>query len=193
MAECPWGSGPEEPCNTAAADSRLRGPSGGAAGRASLCGVRPQERRLSSRILTLTSGPSLLLSVWTISSRTVGQSHNTKVSALKTQAVFKLWRHSHHSLSDMNFFHSRMENDSIPKPLLLKLNYSRLLIVLALFLSFEVKWEVAPSLTPVSSLLDTGREGDVLGKPNTSALLINLFYVWHSIQHIKINQVSTHN
>lgn len=93
-----------------------------------------------------------------------------KVSALKTQAVFKLWRHSHHSFSDINFFYSYMENDSIPKPLLLKLNYSRLLIVLALFLSFEVKREVAPSLTPVSSLLDTGREGDVLGKPNTSAL-----------------------
>lgn len=39
MAECPGGSGPEEPRNTAAGDSRLRGPGGGAAGRASLCGV----------------------------------------------------------------------------------------------------------------------------------------------------------
>lgn len=68
-----------------------------------------------------------------------------------------------------------MENDSIPKPLLLKLNHSALLIVLALLLSFEVKSEVAPSLTPVSSLLDPGQEGDVLGEAqNTSALYIKL-------------------
>lgn len=55
LAECSGGSGPEEPRNAAAADSGLRGPSGGAAGRAALCRVRPQERRLSSGILT--SGP----------------------------------------------------------------------------------------------------------------------------------------
>lgn len=77
-----------------------------------------------------------------------------RMPALKTQAVFKLRRHSHHSFSEMNFFYSNIKSDSIPKPLLLKLSYLALLIVLALFLSFEVKKEVAPSLTPVSSLLD---------------------------------------
>lgn len=39
MPECPGGSGPEEPCNAAAKDSRLCGPGCGAAGRASLCRV----------------------------------------------------------------------------------------------------------------------------------------------------------
>lgn len=39
MPECPGGSGPEEPCNAAAKDSRLGGPGCGAAGRASLCRV----------------------------------------------------------------------------------------------------------------------------------------------------------
>lgn len=44
-------------------------------------------------------------------------------------------------------------------------------IVLALFLSFEVKSEeVAPSLTPVSSLLDT--DWDVLRKPKNNLLYL---------------------
>lgn len=64
-AERPGGSCPEEPRDTAAADPRLGGPSSGATGRAPLCGVRPQEGRLSGRILTATSGPPLLLQVWT--------------------------------------------------------------------------------------------------------------------------------
>ena len=55
-AERPGGSGPEEPRDADAAGSGLRGAGGGAAGRASLRRVRPQERRLPSRILTATSG-----------------------------------------------------------------------------------------------------------------------------------------
>lgn len=79
------------------------------------------------------------LSAWSVSSKTLGQSQNTrKVSALKTQAVFKLQRHSHQSFYEMNFFYSNVENDSISIPLSLQLNDLALLITLALFLCFEV-------------------------------------------------------
>lgn len=60
MPECPGGSGPEEPCNAAAKDSRLGGPGCGAAGRASLCRVWPQERRLSCGILSIATISSQL-------------------------------------------------------------------------------------------------------------------------------------
>lgn len=124
IPECPGGSGPEEPRNRAAEDSRLCGPGRGASGRAPLCRVGSKERRVSSGILSVPSGSSLLLSVKMVSSKTLSQ---IKVPPLiKKVSVhwrfkFKLRRHSQHSFFEMNSFYSNRLTVSIP--LLLKLNY----------------------------------------------------------------------
>lgn len=137
LAERPGRPGPEKPRHTAAEDSRLCGPGGGAAGRATLCRVRPKERRLSSRILNVTSGPPLHLSVGTASSRTLRQSHS-RAPALQTPAVFDLQRHSHFSSSEIHMLTQTWKMTQFQYLFYSNSKYSALLLFLELSLCFEV-------------------------------------------------------
>lgn len=51
FTECSWWTGPEEPCDRVAQDSRGSSPSSCATGRPNLCRVWPQERWLSCWLL----------------------------------------------------------------------------------------------------------------------------------------------
>lgn len=160
MAECPGGSGPEKPRHAAATDPWLRGPGGGASGRASLCGVRPQERRLSSRILTITSGPGVsVLSARSFSSKTLGdtETQHTSVCTETTQCLSyngdtaPTWLHSKTS-----FTQTQLYSDTL---------------CVGILMSFEVKKEDAPIFD--SCIISTGyRSGKWCSREasNTSAL-----------------------
>lgn len=85
LSACLGGAGPEEPYNPAAEYSRLCRPGRGAAGGASLCRVWPQERRISSWILSVFQ----FLSNPNLSEDSLPKQTQTIKSCLKTRDVYR--------------------------------------------------------------------------------------------------------